>query len=324
MSERIACLGAGRMGRGIAIVFAFSGYEVDLVDFKERSAPDFKLFEAETREELDSTLAIMSRIGLLDAEHVERISGRITIVPVTGADVLAKASIIFEGLPEVVAVKREGLTRASELAGPSPIIASTTSTFLVDEMAEAVRHPGRFLNAHWLNPAFLVPLVELSPGRQTQPEVTDRLKALLESIGKVPILCAPTPGYIVGRIQALALNEAARLVEEGVATPQDIDKAIHYGFGFRYSVLGLLEFIDWGGGDTLFYASRYLENALQAPRYATPEIVSRNMAEGKIGMRTKQGFMDYAGIDLDSFREARLSAFADSLRRMKLAREPVL
>ena len=133
MSKRIACLGAGRMGRGIAIVFAFSGYEVDLVDFKERSAPDFKLFEAETREELDSTLAIMSRIGLLDAEHVDRISGRITIVPVTGADVLAKASIIFEGLPEVVAVKREGLTRASELAGPSPIIASTTSTFLVDE-----------------------------------------------------------------------------------------------------------------------------------------------------------------------------------------------
>ncbi len=117
--KRIACLGAGRMGRGIAIVFAFSGYEVDLVDFKERSAPDFKLFEAETREELDSTLAIMSRIGLLDAEHVDRISGRITIVPVTGADVLAKASIIFEGLPEVVAVKREGLTRASELAGPS-------------------------------------------------------------------------------------------------------------------------------------------------------------------------------------------------------------
>ncbi|MER2533861.1 MAG: 3-hydroxybutyryl-CoA dehydrogenase [Rhizobiaceae bacterium] len=324
MSGRIACLGAGRMGRGIAIAFAFAGRDVDLVDFKQRDPSDFARFEAEARDEIDATLAIMSRIGLLDAAHIARISARITIVPEARAGVLAEAEIIFEGLPEVVSLKHDGIRRASELAGPDPIIASTTSTFLVDELAGVVAHPGRFLNAHWLNPAFLVPLVEISPGRLTRPDVTARLKDVLDGIGKVPVLCAPTPGYIVGRIQALALNEAARLVEEGVATAEEIDKAIHYGFGFRYSVIGLLEFIDWGGGDTLFYASRYLENALQAPRYATPDIVRKNMDEGRIGMRTQRGFLDYAGMDLDDFREARLRAFAESLRRMKLAREPVL
>ncbi len=104
------------------------------------------------------------------------------------------------------------------------------------------------------------------------------MKALLESIGKVPVVCAARPGYIVPRIQALAMNEAARMVEEGVASAEDIDKAINYGFGFRFAVLGLLEFIDWGGGDILYYASRYLKGALGSERYRAPEIVERNMA----------------------------------------------
>ncbi len=92
-------------------------------------------------------------------------------------------------------------------------------------------------------------------------------------------MCAARPGYIVPRIQALAMNEAARMVEEGVASAEDIDKAIKYGFGFRFAVLGLLEFIDWGGGDILYYASRYLTGALGSERYAAPEIVERNMNE---------------------------------------------
>ena len=157
------------------------------------------------------------------------------------------------------------------MPGRQPIIASTTSTILVDDLSGAVEHPERFLNAHWLNPAFLVPLVEISPGAHTDPAITARVKALLEGIGKVPVVCAARPGYIVPRIQALAMNEAARMVEEGVASAEDIDKAINYGFGFRFAVLGMLEFIDWGGGDILYYASRYLDGALDNERYRAPE-----------------------------------------------------
>jgi 3-hydroxybutyryl-CoA dehydrogenase len=194
----------------------------------------------------------------------------------------------------------------------------------VDDLSFIVAGPERFLNAHWLNPAFIVPLVEVSPGRSTTPEVIARLNAVLESIGKVPVVCAPSPGFIVPRIQALAMNEAARMVEEGVASAADIDKAVKYGFGFRFGVLGILEFIDWGGGDTLYHASRYLGAALNSPRYQAPEIIERNMREGRTGLATGRGFLDYQGMDVAAYRRARLGALVERLRAEGLARPPVL
>jgi 3-hydroxybutyryl-CoA dehydrogenase len=236
---------------------------------------------------------------------------------------LSSADVIFEGVPEVLGLKHEALKHCSELAGPKPIIASTTSTILVDDLCSAVAQPERFLNAHWLNPACLVPLVELSPGAQTAPETTDRLKELLERVGKVPVVCAARPGYIVPRIQALAMNEAARMVEEGVASPEEIDKAIKYGFGFRFAVLGLLEFIDWGGGDILYYASRYLTGALGNERYRAPEIIARNMKEGRIGLTTRQGFLNYEGRDIDAYRAERMKEFIGMLGFLDLVKPPV-
>ena len=200
----------------------------------------------------------------------------------------------------MIDLKREVLAAASKCVGPEIIIASTTSTILVDDLSGAVDHRERFLNVHWLNPAYLIPLVEISPGAATNPAVIARVKTLLESIGKVPVVCAATPGFIVPRIQALAMNEAARMVEEGVASAEDIDKAIRYGFGFRYAVLGLLEFIDWGGGDILYYASRYLTGALGDERYAAPDIVERNMTEGRRGLRDGAGFLNYQGLDIEA------------------------
>ncbi|MEA2896084.1 MAG: 3-hydroxybutyryl-CoA dehydrogenase [Bradyrhizobium sp.] len=313
------------MGRGIAVAFAYAGHRVAVVDFKERDAEGFDALARETLSEIRKTLMSLSRFGLLTTADVEQIMARLRIVPEADAGAaLRDAAIIFEGVPEVLDLKRDALAKASRLAGPGPVIASTTSTILVDDISSAVEHPARFLNAHWLNPAYLVPLVELSPGAATSPAVTTRVKTVLEGIGKVPVVCAATPGYIVPRIQALAMNEAARMVEQGVASAADIDKAIKYGFGFRFAVLGLLEFIDWGGGDILHYASRYLTGALGSDRYAAPEIIGRNMAEGKIGLRTGQGFLDYTDMDIDAYREQRLAAFVDLLKHLGLARPPVL
>jgi 3-hydroxybutyryl-CoA dehydrogenase len=249
----------------------------------------------------------------------------VTVAPSdASARILGGAGLVFEGVPEVVDLKREVLAAASRHVRPDVIIASTTSTILVDDLSSAIEHPERFLNVHWLNPAYLIPLVEISPGAKTDPTVVEGVKALLEGIGKVPVVCAATPGFIVPRIQALAMNEAARMVEEGVAAPEEIDKAIRYGFGFRYAVLGLLEFIDWGGGDILYYASRYLEGALHSDRYRAPEVISNNMRDGRIGMRTGAGFLDYSGLDLDAYRERRLAAMVDLLRHFGLARPPMV
>ncbi|MBV8836321.1 MAG: 3-hydroxybutyryl-CoA dehydrogenase [Alphaproteobacteria bacterium] len=325
MKERVACIGAGRMGRGIAVVFAYAGHEVTLVDFKARDDAAFARLADDARGEVRNVLGTLASFGLFDPAAVDTLMQRVSVTPERDAQAaLASAAVIFEGVPEVLDLKREALARCARLAGPRPIIASTTSTILVDDLSGALAHPERFLNAHWLNPAFLVPLVEVSPGRHTDPAITARLKALLESVGKVPVVCAARPGYIVPRIQALAMNEAARMVEEGVASAQDLDKAIKYGFGIRFAVLGMLEFIDWGGGDILYYASRYLKGALGSERYAAPEIVERNMAEGRTGLRSGAGFLDYEGLDREAYRRERLKAFVELLGHFGLNRPPVL
>jgi 3-hydroxybutyryl-CoA dehydrogenase len=323
--ERIACLGAGRMGRGIAVVFAYAGHHVAVIDFKPRPRGDFDRLAAEAREEIRATLASLARFGLFETHVVDVIVERVSIVPEGDAAAVLPSSIaIFEAVPEVLETKRAALARASVFAGPVPMIASTTSTILVDDLAGAVAHPERFLNAHWLNPAYLVPLVELSAGATTAAATVARIKVLLEGIGKVPVTCAARAGYIVPRIQALAMNEAARMVQEGVATPEEIDKAVKYGFGIRFAVLGLLEFVDWGGGDILYYASRYLTDALGSERYAAPEIVARNMHEGRTGLKTGRGFLNYDGLDIEAYRTERLAAFVALLRHLGIARPPVL
>jgi 3-hydroxybutyryl-CoA dehydrogenase len=326
MSARpaIACLGAGRMARGIAVVFAYAGHRVSILDVKAREQAAYAEQSAAAIAEVRGILATFADFGLLPATAVDGVLARVSVVRERdAAAALAQAAVVFEAVPEVLELKRQVLARLSPLA-PSSIIASTTSTILVDALAGAVAMPERFLNAHWLNPAFLVPLVELSPGTRTEPGVTRRLQALLESIGKVPVVCAARPGYIVPRIQALAMNEAARLVEEGVASAEDIDKAIKYGFGVRFATLGMLEFIDWGGGDILYYASRYLTGALASERYAAPPIVERNMAEERIGLKTGKGFMSYEALDIDAYRRQRLEAFVKLLGHLDLMRPPVL
>ena len=314
------------MGRGIAVAFAYAGHAVAMIDVKTgRSAEQFAKLEAEALDEVRKTLASLARFGLLSDAEAERVAARVRVVPASrSADTLASAGIVFEGVPEVVELKRKVLGAASKSVGSEVVIASTTSTILVDDLSSAIEHPRRFLNVHWLNPAYLIPLVEISPGKATDPAVIDQVKSLLEGIGKVPVVCAATPGFIVPRIQALAMNEAARMVEEGVASAEDIDKAIRYGFGFRYAVLGLLEFIDWGGGDILYYASRYLEGALGSERYRAPDVIANNMRNGRIGLRTGAGFLDYSGLDVEVYREKRLAELVDMLRHFGLARPPVL
>jgi 3-hydroxybutyryl-CoA dehydrogenase len=185
---------------------------------------------------------------------------------------------------------------------PDAILTSTTSSILVTQLAALIERPERFLNIHWLNPAYVIPVVELSTHPGTGADVLDRAKALLESIGKLPVVCGPTPGYIVPRLQALVMNEAARMVEEGAATAEEIDKATRYGLGLRFAALGVVEFIDFGGADILHHASREMSASIDAARYAAPAIVDRMVAEGRLGLKSGSGFYDYAGRDLGAYR----------------------
>lgn len=316
--SRIAAVGAGRMGRGIALAFAYSGHPVSLVDLKPREAAAFEVLASQARESLRRELEFLETVGALAAGAVERVLGRIDFVPAENAPrAIREADVIFEGVPEVIEAKRYAFATIGVHAAAQAIVASTTSTFNADILSALVARPERFMNAHWLNPAHLMPLVEVSPCAATAPNARERLLALLKSAGKVPVVCASRPGYIVPRIQALAMNEAARLVEEGVASAEDIDTAVRVGFGLRFAVLGLLEFIDWGGGDILFYASRNL-SGIDPVRFAAPRIVQENMAEHRRGLQDGRGFFDYRDRDVEHYRNERLAAFVALLRHRNL------
>ncbi len=316
-------VGAGRMGRGLAHVFAYAGYRVCLIDLKDRPEADAKRVLAEAAAEVDRTLSLIGSFGQMAPSLAEKIAGRVDYIGADGAPAaLAAAEVVFEGVPEVMDAKRDAFATICRHVGDDAIIASTTSTILVDTLAEFVTHPGRFLNAHWLNPAFLIPLVEVSPGAATAGDTVEKLKTLLEAAGKVPVVCAASPGFIVPRIQALAMNEAARMVEEGVASPEELDKAIRVGFGLRYAVMGLIEFIDWGGGDILYYASDYLKDAMGDDRFAAPAVIRKNMETGRTGMKAGKGFYDFEQMDLDAYQRETLAKLADLLNHLGLMPKP--
>jgi len=310
---QVSVVGAGRMGEGIALSFIHAGLPVTLIDIKDRVEAERRGYFERVRNTIRGELQTLVRLGLLQADQADVALSRLTVQAKTEASAtLGRCDLVFEAVPEVIAVKQQTFAWVSEHVGPEAIIASTTSTFLVTELADMVREPKRFVNAHWLNPAHLMPLVEVSRSDATCPQVVERLLQLLKRIGKVPVVCNPVAGYIVPRIQALAMNEAARMVEEGVASAEDIDTAVRVGFGLRFSVLGLLEFIDWGGGDILYYASRYLSGALSS-RFESPQVIADNMQNGRNGLRDGQGFYDYRDKDVDAYKQQRLGEFVRKL-----------
>jgi 3-hydroxybutyryl-CoA dehydrogenase len=320
---KIAALGAGRMGRGIAHVFAYAGYRVDVLDFKPRAAGESARLRAAALDEIDANLGLLEELGVLDHGQKQAILQRVRILPLERApEALAAADVIFEGVTETLDAKRDAFARACAHAREDAIIASTTSSMLADTLAGLVTRPQRFINAHFLNPAYLIPLVEVSPARTTAETTFEKLKALLESAGKVVVRCAPSPGFIVPRLQAAAMNEAARLVEEGVATPEDIDKAVRAGFGPRYTAMGLCEFIDYGGLDILYYAAQSMARALDAPRYEPPAIVKRLMEAGKRGAREGEGLYDWRGRDLAAYQRELVGRFVALFGHLRLLPPP--
>ena len=278
MSASIVAVGAGRMGRGIAMAYAIRGQRVTVVDFKPREASQFQALHHDIDQELNTALRQLADLDLFEAAQIDVIRQRIQVVDLAHAgQALETAGIIYEGVPETLDAKRDAL-----------------------------------------NPAYVIPLVEISAHDQTSPQALAALKESLTGIGKVPVQCACSPGFIVPRLQTLIMNEAARMVEEGVATVEEIDRATRYGLGFRFASIGVLEFIDYGGNDILYHASHYLSDNLDSTRYAAPDIIKRYMHEGKIGLRSASGFLSYEGVDLHAYRRDVLARTLGMLRHCGL------
>ena len=314
MNRRILAAGAGRMGRGIAHMFSYAGYPVTLLDVKDRDEGGFRQLADAALAEIETNMMFLSGFGFISPEQVASALELIRVEPRTGAEgELGAADVIIEAVPETREAKQAALELVGEHARYDAVVTSTTSSMLVTELNQWVKRPDRFLNTHFLNPAYLIPLVEVSPSPETSESVIEDIIALYEAIGKVPVRCSASPGMIIPRLQSLLMAEACRMVEEGVATPADLDKAITHGFGPRYATLGVMEFIDWGGVDILYYAGHYLSKALDSPRHAPPEEVTKMMEDGRKGMREGQGYYDFRDMDVDAWQKEKLTRFVTLL-----------
>ena len=307
------------MGKGISLAFSLAGYNVSLIDSEPREKTGFQELRDTILVEAKVELSALRDLSLLNVDELESVLHRIDILPFEEAGLrIQQADFVFEAVVEVMDVKKSVYEWLNKNLKPGAIVSSTTSTMSANELACFLKHDTPFINAHWLNPAFLIPLVEVSPADATEISKVEELKSLLEDIGKVTVLCKASPGFIVARIQAVALNEAARIVEDGVASAEDVDKAIKTGFGIRYATQGLLEFIDFGGGDVLYHATSYLGSKLGEARFSVPPIIRKNMENNKNGIRDGAGFYNWEGIDTEAYKAEKMSEFIRLLQHRNL------
>ncbi len=238
--ERVACVGAGLVGQGWAALFALNGYAVVLEDLTEE-----KLDKAIGR--VEAHMRFLAEAGL--GGDVDAALGRIETTT-SIAEAVAEADFVQESVYESYEVKKAVYAEMDEAAPADAILASSTSGLLMTEIQKAARrHPERCIVAHPWNPTHLVPLVELCPGELTSEETTRRTYALMEGIGKVPVvLRKEVPGFIANRLAAALWREALDLVDKEVASVEDVDRAVRAGPGIRWAIMGPYLTYHLGGG----------------------------------------------------------------------------
>jgi len=246
---KIAIVGSGLIGRAWATVFASHGFDVALHDVAPGAAEAARAHIATNLEELAGHGLVEDPKGSLARIRVA--SGL--------ADVLTGAGFVQENGPESVEAKRALFAEMDELAAPDAILASSTSFIMASVFSEGLKGRARCLVGHPVNPPHLVPIVEIAPAPWTDPEVVARAKSIYEQAGQVPItLRKEKPGFVLNRLQAVLLAEAFRLVGEGVASAEDVDKTIRDGLGLRWSFMGPFETIELNApGGIPDYCARY-------------------------------------------------------------------
>ena len=283
------------MGHGIAQEFAVAGFSVRLHDVSEE-----KLDQALSR--IDANLDLLHRHGLVADRLQEPVRGRIT----TTTDLKQAADgadLVIEAVFEDIAVKHDVFSSLDTLAPEHTILASNTSTFMPSTLAEATKRPDRVLVTHYFNPPYLLPLVEVVGSPTTAPEVIEAVVALLTAVGKRPtVLKREVPGFVVNRLQVALLREAVSLVEQGVASPQDIDLVVKNSFGRRLAAAGPFQVFDSAGWDTILSVISQLIPELDVSP-EVPSLVEEMVNRGDLGIKSGRGFYDWTPEAESAFRQ---------------------
>jgi len=297
MIKKIAVLGAGTMGHGIAEAFAMYGYDVNLYDTDENRLKD-ALKEIEEELEL-----------LVQADFIESQSVGLTIERITLFTDLKKAvadrDYVIEAVPEILELKQNLFKQLDEYCPSHTIFASNTSSLPLTGMMELIsaKRKEQMIVTHWYNPGHLMPLVELSYFGNMPDHLFKKVEQLYQSIKKQTVkVLQDIPGLIANRIQQGIAREVFSLIEMGAATPEDIDKALKFGPAFRYATTGQLEIADLGGLDIWCTVGDNLLKVMDNSQHAN-EMLRQKVAEGKLGMKSGEGFFDYKKDELSEVKK---------------------
>ncbi|WP_298167502.1 3-hydroxyacyl-CoA dehydrogenase family protein [Novosphingobium sp.] len=278
-NQQIAVVGGGTMGVGIVYVSAMAGAQVTVVEPDDARAVGL-------RETISKTAAAAITRGKLDAAGAAALEGRITRI--ADVDALPEGlDLIIETVPERLDLKLDILARIARHA--PKLIGSNTSAMSIDRLAQALPDPGIFLGMHFFNPVWSIHLVELVEGAKTLPETLEAARAYVTAIGKQSLTVRDVPGFATSRLDLIASLEAMRMLESGVASAEDIDRAAVVAY--RHPV-GPLRLSDIVGIDVRLDIARTLE-AAHGPRFAPPQILIDMVAAGKLGAKSGQGFFTW-------------------------------
>jgi 3-hydroxybutyryl-CoA dehydrogenase len=296
--DRVAVLGAGTMGSGIALSFARAGSAVKLTARRAST-----LEAACTR--IDESLQLLVAGKVLDAGDAARAATRISTTQDL-ENAVQDAELVVESVTEDLEVKHEVLARAQRAAPPFTVLATDTSSIAIDDLAAALDRPGSFAGMHWFNPPELVLLVEIVSGSRTDPDVAQRLLEWTRSLGKRPVhLRRDIAGFIANRIQYAVFREAFALVQEGVCDYADVDETLKAGLGARWAAIGPFETLDLAGLDVYDAVARRLYPLLANDREPAPPALEL-VAEGHLGCKTGRGlYGDYDEDAIEALRRRR-------------------
>ena len=279
---KVAVIGAGTMGRGIAQVAAMAGHEVVLRDV-DTAQLEHALAGIET------TLDKGVRLGKVAESARDAALARLAGTGTMG-EAVEGADLVIEAVPEVMSLKRRIFAEVEAAAPPGAILATNTSSLSVTEMAAGLAAPGRFVGLHFFNPVHIMALVEIVRGEHTNIRTLNHCFHFVQGLGKEPILVADSPGFASSRLGIVLGLEAIRMVEAGVASPEAIDKAMV--LGYRHP-MGPLRLTDLVGLDVRLGIARYLHESLGSEAFRPPALLERMVAEGRLGKKSGRGFYDW-------------------------------
>lgn len=288
-NRKVVLAGAGTMGASLAQVYAQAGWDTVVWN---RSTAGLE----RAKKLISLNQATFVKEGILDKARSNALLSRIRMT--TDKADYKDAELVVESIVENLDAKQTFWDEVSTLVPTETLLATNTSGLKIATIAKACKHPERFMGQHWLNPPHLLPLCEIIAGEQTAPENVQKMRTLVKSLGKQPVVVADISGFLINRIQFALLREVLHIVDIGAATVEDVDTALKAGMGLRYAALGPFGVADFGGLDTFDHINNYLNAELDDSKTGNKKL--HEMVEaGKLGVKSGRGFYDYSGDKAD-------------------------